>query len=329
MEINQPIDYDNGPLDKNPLDNELSKASVFSFTGEGGRFFGIWAVNLILTIVTLGLYYPWAKAATRKFLWNETSVKDNRFVFHGTGKEMFKGFIIAYGIILGMLGIMFIFPMGIILFYIGLLVLAPIAIFGGWKYRMSRTSYRGIYFSFNGDRGEFIKLYLKNLGLTIITFGIYASWMHTNVMKYLLGHTKLGDMEFSFKGDGATLFGINIIGILLFYPTLGIYMFWWIAKRFNFTFQNLALHHDDGVDTMKSNLTGKKVISVMFVNMLMLIFTLGLAFPWAYMRTMKLYTSNLAIPDNVNLENLVQDADNYKDATGDDLLDVLDIGLEF
>ena len=324
MEINQPIEFGN-----EPLDNNLAKPRVFSFTGEGGRYFGIWAVNIILTIVTLGIYYPWAKAALRKFMWNETVVDGDRFVFHGTGKEMFRGFVIAYGIMLGMIGMMFVFPMGIILFYIGLIFLAPFAIFSGWRYRMSRTSYRGIYFSFNGKLSDFMKLYFKNLGLTLITFGIYGSWMKTNLMKYMFGHTKLGDMKFSFKGDGATLFGINLLGILLFYITLGIYSFWFIANRFNFTFQNLEIEHEGLADTMKSNLTGQKVAGVMLVNALLLIFTAGIAFPWVYMRLMKLYTSNLALPEHVNLDNLVQDADNYRDATGDDLLDALDIGLEF
>ena len=36
-----------------------------SFTGSGSEYFRIWIVNLLLTFVTLGLYYPWAKATNR------------------------------------------------------------------------------------------------------------------------------------------------------------------------------------------------------------------------------------------------------------------------
>ncbi|MFT4664887.1 MAG: uncharacterized membrane protein YjgN (DUF898 family) [Polaribacter sp.] len=319
MEMNEPIQSTNNPNERRP----------FSFTGQGSRFFGIWAVNIILTIITLGLYYPWAKAAVRRFMWNETTVAGDRFVFHGTGKEMFRGFIIAYGIIFGLIALIFVFPMGIILFYIALLVLGPIAIYGGWRYRMSRTSYRGIYFSFKGDMQEFVKLYLKNLFLTIITLGFYAPWMIVKVMKYLVDRTRLGDMEFSFEGEGDKLFVINIVGVLLSMLTLGIYSFWWMAKRFNFTFSNIVMHHNNGSDAMISKLKGEDVLVVTLVNSLLLIFTLGLAFPWAMMRIMELYASKLAIPAEVDLDSLQQDADDYKDATGDDLLDVLDMGLEF
>lgn len=32
-----------------------------TFTGTGAEYFGIWIVNLLLTIVTLGIYSSWAK----------------------------------------------------------------------------------------------------------------------------------------------------------------------------------------------------------------------------------------------------------------------------
>jgi uncharacterized membrane protein YjgN (DUF898 family) len=31
------------------------------FTGKAGEYFGIWIVNLLLSIVTLGIYSAWAK----------------------------------------------------------------------------------------------------------------------------------------------------------------------------------------------------------------------------------------------------------------------------
>ena len=37
----------------------------FHFTGTTGGFFPIWIVNLFLTIITLGLYSPWATVRRR------------------------------------------------------------------------------------------------------------------------------------------------------------------------------------------------------------------------------------------------------------------------
>nr|WP_290933665.1 DUF898 family protein [Haliscomenobacter sp.] len=80
-----------------------------SFWGEGSKLFGIFIVNMLLTLLTLGLYYPWARAATLKYLYQETEFEGSRFTFHGTGKEMFVGFIKAVGIILALYLVLFIF----------------------------------------------------------------------------------------------------------------------------------------------------------------------------------------------------------------------------
>jgi uncharacterized membrane protein YjgN (DUF898 family) len=46
--------------------NELQAATAqnyhLEFKGEGSAFFGILIVNWILTVLTLGFYYPWARA---------------------------------------------------------------------------------------------------------------------------------------------------------------------------------------------------------------------------------------------------------------------------
>lgn len=300
----------------------------FSFTGQGSRYFGIWAVNIILTILTFGLYYPWAKAAVRKYLWNETTLDGDPFVYHGTGKEMFRGFIIAYGMIFALFAMAYFFPMAILMLYIGLILLGPIAIFGAWRYRLSRTSWRGIFFSFRGNLTDFVKLYFKNIFLTIITLGIYGSWMRVNIMKYLLSHSQFGQYKLDFRGTGGELFGINIAGLILTIVTLYIYLPWYIANSFNFTIDNTEIEEEDGiVSTLKSTLTGGSTFYIFVTNALMVMFTFGLAFPWAAMRGQKLFTESVNVHDEVDLENLKQDSEDYRDATGDDLLDILDIDL--
>ena len=310
------------------MNNAYPQHHNFSFSGEGSRFFGIWAVNIILTILTLGLYYPWAKAAVRKYLWNETTLDGDPFVYYGTGKEMFRGFILAYGLIFGLSFMVYLFPMAVILFYIGLILLGPIAIFGAWRYRLSRTSWRGIFFSFRGNLTDFVKLYFINIFLTIITFGIYGSWMRVNILTYLLSHSQFGQYRLDFKGTGGTLFGINLAGIFLSIITLYIYLPWFITNSFNFTIDNVEIEQEDGsVYPLKSTLLGGNTFTVIFTNALMVMFTLGLAFPWAAMRSQRLFTESVNVHDEVDLENLQQDTDDYRDATGDDLLDILDIDL--
>lgn len=330
MEYESHINEDSYENDENPT-NEY----YLSFFGEGSRYVGIVIVNVVLTILTLGLYYPWAKAKIRQYLWNETELDNSRFVFHGTGKEMFRGFIIAYGMVFMlwlfmMLGARFgLAALSMSIFYIGLLILVPFALYGGWRYRVSRTSWRGIFMSFDGEFRPFLKLYFKDLFLTVITFGIYFAWMRCHIQKYLFSHTKLGHLRLDFHGEGGELFGINIVGYILMYPTLFLYVPAWLRQRFNFTINNTSLSDGDYRQKFESNLSAGETYKILITNFLLLIVTLGLAFPWTMMRSMRMYFNSIDLPEIFDLDNLVQEADPYTDATGDDLMDIFDIGLEF
>jgi uncharacterized membrane protein YjgN (DUF898 family) len=72
------------------------------FSAAGGEYFRIWAVNLLLTLVTLGLYAPWAKVRTLRYLYQHTAVDGHALDFHGDARRMFRGmavvgaFLLAY-----------------------------------------------------------------------------------------------------------------------------------------------------------------------------------------------------------------------------------------
>lgn len=38
----------------------------FDFTGSAKEWFGIWIVNLLLSIITIGIYSAWAKVRAKK-----------------------------------------------------------------------------------------------------------------------------------------------------------------------------------------------------------------------------------------------------------------------
>ena len=66
---------------------------ALSFHGEGSKYFVIRLLNAILQAVTFNFYYPWAKAAKLDYLYEQTEFAGSRFKFHGTGKEMFIGYL--------------------------------------------------------------------------------------------------------------------------------------------------------------------------------------------------------------------------------------------
>lgn len=44
------------------------------FTGKGSEYFGIWIVNLLLTILTLGIYSAWAKVRRLQYFYRNTQL---------------------------------------------------------------------------------------------------------------------------------------------------------------------------------------------------------------------------------------------------------------
>jgi uncharacterized membrane protein YjgN (DUF898 family) len=64
------------------------------FTGSGSEYFRIWAVNLLLILVTLGLYLPFAKARRIRYFYANTLVDGQALSFHGDPWKMFRGFLL-------------------------------------------------------------------------------------------------------------------------------------------------------------------------------------------------------------------------------------------
>lgn len=303
------------------------------FSGKGKEFFSIIIVNWLLTIITLGFYYPWAKARKLQFLYGETALNGDSFAFHGTGKEMFKGFIKALCIIGILYALFFLFLymkspiIGIVILYFGILGLLPFAIHGSYRYRMSRTSWRGIRFGYRGDRKEFSLNFFKWLLYTILTLGIYGCWMSINMRNYILRNIRFGDVEFNSDGDGGDYFMLNIKGYFLSIITLGIYIFWWQKDLFEYYINNVTLSKEDKEIRLNSTVTGSGFFKLAVTNLLIIIGTIGLGYAWVVTRTMKYIFENIEMEGNIDLNLLLQTESNYKDATGEDIGDFLNLDL--
>jgi uncharacterized membrane protein YjgN (DUF898 family) len=137
------------------MSEQTSRA--FGFEGTWREFAPIAFTNLLLTIVTLGVYRFWATTRTRKYLWSRTRFIDERLEWTGTGKELIIGFLIvfvAFGvpflflqfgvqamILQGYAGAAGIFGL---LAFAGIFYLTGVARMRMLRYRLSRTWWHGI-----------------------------------------------------------------------------------------------------------------------------------------------------------------------------------------
>jgi len=122
---------------------------MLTFHGAGGTLFGIYVVNVLLTIATLGWYRFWGKVKVRRFMLSQTGFEGDRFAYHGTGKELLLGFlkaVIFVGIPITALGIAAELSHdrmihGATRFFTSLLIFffIPIAMVRARRYRFSRT----------------------------------------------------------------------------------------------------------------------------------------------------------------------------------------------
>ncbi len=315
----------------------LTPRKRFSFTGQGGDLFAVLIVNWLLTFITLGLYYPWAKARRLQYMYEHSELDSHPFHFHGTGKEMFKGFIkavllfvVIYAVFFGLLMTQELAAMiiGYLFFFVSFIGLIPLIIHGSYRYRMSRSSWRGIHFGYRGKLKELYAICIRDGLLTLITFGIYGAWFQMNLRNYVIGHIRFGNSQFEYKGDGLDFFLMNLKGYFLTLFTLGIYGFWWQRDIFNYYVNNLSWSFAEGRRIrFKSTATGGGFFELIVVNLLLVVFTFGIGLAWAHVRMMKFVLNNIEMVGDADLDAIVQTELEHKSAMADELGDLLDVDI--
>ncbi|HEX4886677.1 MAG TPA: DUF898 family protein [Luteibaculaceae bacterium] len=314
------------------------------FHGDGASLFEIVFINFLLKIITLGFYHPWARERRLKYVYGQTSFKGQRFEFHGTGREMFLGYIKGILLVAAFYAI-FIFVIlsndevpnpsdalvilaqvyGLMLAFF--LIIFPLAIHGAMKYRMAKTSWSGIRFGYRGHLGEFMKLFAVNGLLTLITLGLYGPWFIAKMYKYLFNNTRFGDAQFSFTGRGTDLFVLYLKFIFLTPLTLGIYLFWFYRDYYRFLVGNLVIQHRESAYRCTSIMTVGQMFRWTVVNSLLIFFTLGIGKPWADVRTLRYTFGGFEIDPAFDPTLVTQNEQDYSEAMGEDLSDWLDLGF--
>ncbi len=329
-----PLAMDEFPVEPPPKKTDPGQTRQLSFPGTGGALFGIQLVNLFLTILTLGFYSFWAKTKVRNYLWSQTELEGDRFVYHGTARELMNGsfkvgmFVFAPLIILELVGkltgtnLVAQIIVGV-LAYAMIIVLTPMALAGARRYRLTRTSWRGIRFSFRGATKEFVALFLGGGLLTAITLGFYYPFFDTRRQAFMVNNAWFGNRSFQFDGEGRDLFKPFLVAMLLFLPTLGLSWVWYLAARQRYFWGHTRL---DEV-RFKCTVTGKGLLGLYLSNFILLLVTLGVAWSWVMVRNIKFTFSYLALEGGMDLAKVRQEAQTAS-ATGDVLAGFMDAGLD-
>jgi predicted Zn finger-like uncharacterized protein len=295
------------------------------FHGTGKTLLGIYVVNVLLTIITLGIYYCWAKVKTRKYLYSSTELMRGRFTFTGTGRELFMGRVKATGLMIVLFGGPQVLATNVhealaFLVIPAILLLMPVARVSAMRYRFCRTLWHNVQFSFRGTIKEGLKIYLVGTLLTIVTLGFYYPFFYADKQSFFRNNTRFGSESFSYDGKGKELFGTFFLGLLLTPLTLGLWWFWLKARLARYDWEHTSFQ---GV-RFSSTVTGGNLIALKLVNLLILALTLGIGYPWVVIRNMEFNFRHLRIEGHANLSKIFQTKENAQ-AVGEGLLDQLDM----
>jgi len=121
------------------------------FTGSGSEYFRIWAVNLLLILVTLGLYLPFAKARRIRYFYANTLVDGQALSFHGDAWKMFRGFILLVVLMAVYSGAGHLSPAAAFPAFLLLCAVWPALWRASLQFRLANTSWRGLRMRFDGS----------------------------------------------------------------------------------------------------------------------------------------------------------------------------------
>lgn len=352
-------------------DESAGISNKLIFHGSKGKYFLIFFVNRLLTIPTIGFYYFWGKVKERRYLHNQTSFEGDNFEYHARGIELLFGYLKISIILIAANSIQYIqmFKLSDTLSYIAFgvfillwMFLYPAIVVLTIRFRYSRTSWRGIRFSFRGSILEFVKIYVIGIILIFLTLGIYSYFLHHKSREYLVKNAYFGDTKFEYNGNSWVLFKdflkVYIINILIFI-CIGVVFYSAIktedvAKLENISylpFISLALliipaiywlrftamwHRYQWSHTFFSSMKFNLVISdwdyckLKIINFIIFIFTLGLGTPVIEIRDLEKMCENLNIIGDLDFNTIIQDA-RSPSAVGEAVEDALDVdfmGLE-
>jgi uncharacterized membrane protein YjgN (DUF898 family) len=355
--------HDNPGLTDNPYVYAGSPASAqerypIEFTATAGEYFRIWIVNLALTIVTLGIYSAWAKVRKKRYFYGHTLIDGDGFEYRAQPLAILKGRVIAVAlfgayslagnvspILGGVVTLILVFAM-------------PWLIVRSLAFNAHNSAYRNIRFRFDGRYPEMLKLIIGGGLLVIFTLGIGYPYLKARMVAFAANHHAYGTTSFALGkitgafysiyakalamlillsmlagGVAASLgtfadkrsgmpagFPVFLIAIYAVYLLVYSYT---SARTTNATWNTIEI----GPLTFESTLGARQLAGIYLTNVIAIICTLGLAIPWAVVRTMRYRAQSTVLFAAGGLANFMATHANDRTATGEEVGEMF--GIDF
>lgn len=303
------------------------------FSGSGKEFFSIWIVNIVLTLLTLGIYSAWAKVRTYRYFYGHTQLDGHRFDYLASPIQILKGRILAFILfVIYMFCTQFVPILGVLAVF-GLLFLMPWMVNQGMRFNMRMSRYRNVRFAFKGNYGDAFLNFIVLPIVSVFTLYLLLPYVLKRIDKYLHSEISYADKPITVNTKG----GEYYLAVILAYVACAIVgvLVMTIAGVFGLSLQTMMLDPEgfeqslttisavaliilfvvgytaifavymgvyqthvrnhllnsseiEGIASFKSDLRIVDYTLLTLTNALAVLCTLGLAIPWAKVRTAKM-----------------------------------------
>ncbi len=330
-------------------------ALPFRFEGNGREYFRIWIVNILLSIVTLGVYSAWAKVRNQRYFYGNTYLDNHSFEYRASPLAILRGRLIAVVFLLAyVLGGHFVPWLPLLLMLVFILAF-PELICRSMAFRHYNSAYRNIRFGFDGRYGEAFTAFVLWPLLGVLTLGLlypFAIWRQRN---FYVIHSRYGRSYFIPEfGPGAFYRiyllggGLILLGVILASIAAGLAtnVFGEIAQLVGLPFMLIAILLGSSYISAEthnvvfgqallqkhgflSTQTGHRLAWIRLGNALLIVLTLGLGIPWAKVRLARYRAECLQLRVDGSLDNFVSEEARQRSAIGEEVGEAfgLDIGL--
>ncbi|MGR9116014.1 MAG: YjgN family protein [Gammaproteobacteria bacterium] len=334
----------------------------FEFHGKAGEFFKIWIVNILLSIVTLGIYSAWAKVRTRRYFYNNTLLMNSPFDYLADPVKILKGRLLVFAVVIVYAVAVTLLPEAEAVMILLFIPLFPWIVIRALKFNWYNSAYRNIRFHFNG---EYLKALWVFVGLPILTafsIGLAYPYFTRARKQYVIDNSAYGttgleltaatNQFYSVYGKAflvvlvtLLLLGSSILAVPVwksfgiqndsfnplvpFFALFLIYPILMIVYGYVYTaITNLVVNHTS-LDPVRfeSNLETTKFCWLYFSNALAILFSLGLLIPWAMIRTARYRIACLTLIANGDLDHFFAAEAERTEAIGEEIGDFLDIDI--
>jgi uncharacterized membrane protein YjgN (DUF898 family) len=328
------------------------------FHGRTDEYFRIWIVNTLLTLLTAGVFFAWAKVRKRRYLRGCTELLGHRFDYQANPFRLLVGHVVVLCLVLGYSLFGVVYPtirFGVII--VGV-VLLPWIVVRSMTFNAHNTVYRGLRFRFNRSLSAALKVYLLEPVLIPLSLGFYYPAWQRSKRSYAINNHRLGDAYFRFEASvgrfystylfaGFIVLGAATIGSMVSYgilksgggtqmthvdliPFFILYGFGFYLSRhvvYARLFNHVWNHTRVDDHQFRATLQTGQWLGLQLTNLGAILFSAGILYPWAMIRAQRYAASCLHFVPAGPVDNIQRVGGSSGNATGDMAAEF--IGLDF